>query len=615
MKKRVKHVFLFLLFVLAIYYLVNLLPIDSTDKGDIKVLLLHNPALSKTFGHILDAYQSVLEEEGVPFKIVAPSFILSEKPAAIVKYFPVIIMPDGISRSLPSDMKFWAKEYLEQGGHLAVIFDSGSQDRKYGFLDRGIFADLVGLNYVIYNNLRDSNLAYTNGYLRFKDADSAAYFQIPPGKTNDKFFITGYSYGQLIFPMARVTTDPCLNEKDIYAYGVTENGRSFPTIILKKVISGNLLYANLPLGHLKANSDDLLIRSLLRTFLFTVAKIPHLMNTPGGKGGLVINWHIDWSEDWEGLEYMKQNGFFPKHIKYSIHNTAGNFTDRPGDRLGFDAYGKGHDILQSVVKYGTLGSHGGWAHNWFYQNILDGNFGKNEIEANIVRNNKCMESISGYPVTEYSAPNGVHPQPLATRILERNGVIAYYYTGDSGSAPNRTFFEKKMVSPNVIAFPVLPYREVASFFEMNRDGVTHKQLMDWFQGLLDFVIKNHTVRLIYSHSYDVRPYYPSTLKQFILEVDKQCQAGKLLAQPMSYFANYLKYFLKAKCRFHKGTTHLELRLNHPTNLNGIVVALPVDQYAPNPIKGVDIKKEKEYYYLWITENTDEKVLFIPYAHH
>ncbi|MCP5050762.1 MAG: hypothetical protein GY940_26600, partial [bacterium] len=192
---------------------------------------------------------------------------------------------------------------------------------------------------------------------------------------------------------------------------------------------------------------------------------------------------------------------------------------------------------------------------------------------------------------EYSAPNGVHPQPLATNILERNGVIAYYYTGDSGSAPNRTFYDKKMVSKTVIAFPVLSYRQVASFFEMNRDGVSARQLQDWLEGVLDFVLRHRTVRLIYSHSYDVPPYYPGTIKKFIRLVEQKSKDGKLLARPMSYFAKFTQRFLKTSCRFRKKQGRLEVRLKNPDGLKGIVIAIPVDPFEVTAIKGVDVEKE------------------------
>ncbi|MCP5051740.1 MAG: hypothetical protein GY940_31530 [bacterium] len=613
MTKKTKFAIRLLLFFVVIYYLVTLIPLDPPDKNDIKLLLVHNPKIKDEYKYVLDVYRSVLEEEGTPFKPVSPSFLLTSEPSEVLLHHPALLFPDRISSSMPSDLRFWVKEYLSLGGHVAIIFDSGVKNLESNYLDRGLFSDLLGFNYSQYNQLEDSNDAHTVAYFRFRDKKSAEFFQVPPGKTNDKFFMVGYKYGQLTYPIARTETGKNIDEKDTYAYVETLKGETYPAIVLKKDLPGSLLYVNLPLGHLKAYSDDLWIRSVLRTFIFKIARLPHLLNTPQGKGGLVINWHIDWGEDREGLAFMKRNGFFFDRIRYSIHNTASDFTDRPGDRLGFDAAGKGRNILKSVLQYGTLGSHGGWAHNWFYTNILNGNFKEKEIETYIVKNNKLLESISGYPVTEYSAPNGVHPQPLATKILERNGVIAYYYTGDSGSAPNRTFYEKKMVSKNVIAFPLLSYRTVASFYEMDRDGMSAKSVGDWMHGVLDYVIKNRSIRLIYSHSYDVPPYYPNTIRKFFQTVNQKCKEGKVLAMPMTYFARYLQHFLETRYRFiRKSPTEVEVRVSNPNGLAGTVIAIPADTYEVPQIKGIQIEKEEGYYYLNIRGNANAKVFNIGY---
>ena len=81
--------------------------------------------------------------------------------------------------------------------------------------------------------------------------------------------------------------------------------------------------------------------------------------------------------------------------------------------------------------YGTIGSHGGWGHNWFAKNIEDGIFKEKEIRQYIVKNDECLEKITGYKIIEYSAPVG-RRSPLRTYILDDLGFIAYYSTGDTG---------------------------------------------------------------------------------------------------------------------------------------------------------------------------------------
>ncbi len=610
-----KYTILIAFFPIVTYLLITYLPGLLVKNTGIRVLLIQNKLQAGEFAYIGEAYKSVLEEEGVPFSFEYPSFLLASEPADVVKTYPVIIFADYIAQSLPTDFESWMKEYLKHGGNVAVIYDAGTKDLKNKYRTKAIFADIVGINYITYNQSPDSSKSYTTGYIRFKDQKSGDLFQIPPGKLDDQFYINGYSYGQLVFPFARLDRKPRLDRKTIYAYGETSSGEMYPLIILKKVLSGKMLYVNLPLGHLKVNSDDLMIRSIIRTFLFDVVKIPHLLNVPDGKGGLVINWHIDWKEDWEGLTFMLNNGYFSPYLQYSIHNTAGDFTDRPGDQLGFDACGRGRPYLKAVLKYGTLGSHGGWGHNWFYQNILNNNFSEADIEKYIVKNNQCLQGISGYPVIEYSAPNGVHPQPLLTRILERNGIIAYYYAGDSGSAPNRTFFDKKMISPNVFAFPVLSFRKTASFFEMKSQGVTDAQLQKWFNDLLSFVIEKRTIRLIYSHSYDVPPYYPIVLREFIRSVEAKARQGQVQVKAMSYFSHFLKRFVKTKSSFSLDTGTLDVNISNPEGLKGIVIALPKGKYKMVHWKGIDLSEDKDYHYLRINENVDEKILHIGYINH
>ena len=50
----------------------------------------------------------------------------------------------------------------------------------------------------------------------------------------------------------------------------------------------------------------------------------------------------------------------------------------PKDGKGFDASGKGLPVLKKLMKYGTLGSHGGWAHNWFSRSLKEGLITKEE---------------------------------------------------------------------------------------------------------------------------------------------------------------------------------------------------------------------------------------------
>ncbi len=612
MKNLYKYIIFLIIIAIGLYYIIINPAKTISNTAGIKVLLVYNPILKDKYQNIINAYKSVLEEEGVPFDFVTPSFLLTKKASEIIKQFPVIIFPDYIAQILPSDIQLWMMDYLQLGGNMLAMFDTGTKNTDSNYLNRTIFSDILGLNYIVYNSLENSGTAYTTGFLKFKDKNAMNFFQIPPGKTNDDHFMVGYSYGKLQYPFARVEIEKPLIKKEIYAYGIDDNDKETPVIILKKFNKGSLLYVNLPLGQLKSIGDDLLLRSILRSFLFKTAKIPHLINTPGGKAGLVINWHIDWFKDWNGISYMMENGFFKKNIEYSIHNTAGDSCDKPGDKKGFDAEGKGREFLDSIKEFGVIGSHGGWAHNWFCTNIERGVFKEEQIRKYVKINNESLQRIAGYPIIEYSAPNGVHPQPLMTEILEDLGIIAYYYTGDSGSAPNRTFFKGKMVSDKLIAFPILSYRSIASMEEMKLTGVTGAEFRTWLFDLYKFLRNNRTIRLIYSHSYDVPAFHPEILKEFIDHLDIESGKELIRVKPMSYFAKFLTRFLKTKYFFVKDGNKLKININNPDGLSDITVAVPREIYKTPQFKTgeISIDKDESYLYITIKEKLNEKTLVL-----
>lgn len=569
-----------------------------------KVLLVYNPTNLLNNYHILRAYKSVLEEEGVSYEIVSPEILLSLMPGNIATNNRVIIFPDGIVQFLPEELKFWATSYLKEGGNLVIIYDAGTKNNKGIYLDKTIFTDIVGINYITYD--KTGNDAYTKGYIKFTNK-GIDLFQIPTGKIKEKSLLGGYAYGKLTYPVARNDPHSDIKGDEIYSLAVTEDGEEYPAIIIRDYEKGKVLYVNLPLGYLKAYSDDLPLRAVLRSFLLRVVKIPYLVNVPFGKGGMVINWHVDANSDWKSISFMLDNNYLRKDIKYSFHITAGDFRDRPGDGLGFEACGKGRQFINIIQNFGLIGSHGGWAHNWFSENINKGNFGKKEIHRYIKMNNDCLESLTGYTIREYSAPNGVHPQPLKTDVLANLGFIAYYYTGDTGSTPNRTFINGRKVSDKIIAFPIMPFEKSASFFEMKQFNKTEEEVKDWLIETTNYVVRNRTVRLIYSHPYDI-PHYPLALKSFLDYIEVLQQEGSLVVDTMDYFADFLLRFLKTMYSFKTAGNKMNIELKNNKGLYGITIAIPKGECKRPDPKGFGFQEDNDYYYLTIMEKINRKTI-------
>ncbi|HMK55303.1 MAG TPA: hypothetical protein VK448_01545 [Dissulfurispiraceae bacterium] len=598
-------IIIFLITLLGLYALPKIAQDRSLSAGNaVKVILVYNPEYTRSDSSILAAYESVLQEEGVPFESIGVFQLVTLSAGDVAKRAPAMILPDGILQHVPPQFQNWAGEYMSRGGNAAVIFDAGTRNQKGYFLKRAAFADLVHLNYITFSST--GSAAFDHAHIMFSSAKNREFFQVPLGKTSDGLTLSGYHYGALSYAVARNQPYDNLPAKDIYAYGITSRGEKFPAIVLTDSAAGKALYVNLPLGYLKSDSDDLPLRAMLRTFLFDVVGVPHIMNVEAGRGGIVIDWHIDSSVEYKNLPQMVQSGMLRKDLPASFDISAGDFRDKPGDGLGFDACGKGKSLAEELKEYGQIGSHGGWGHNWFAKDVENGTFKDKEIREYILKNNECLETITGSKIIEYAAPVGVHPQPSMTKVIESLGMIAYYYTGDTGSGPNRTFYDGKMVSDKVVAFPVMPLGRDASLYEMAEDEKkSAAAVKGWLLDILSYSARNRTVRLFYSHPYNIS-YYPEAVKAFIARAAQMQKEGLITARPMGYFARFFLRAIRTTYAFKDEPEGLRVSLENPEGLSGITAALPKAHYLRPQNGDFSITEDGKYYYVTITGNETKK---------
>jgi len=329
------------IFIIAAYIAYSIYLIYSENlplKVDgYKVLIVYNKADQYKASYDIDAYQSVLTEEGVPWQSVEIFKLIKTPVEKTSKNIPAIIFPDRLLQHMPEESVEWIKNYLAQGGSVAVIYDPGVKKGRKGnmYRDRGLLSDVVGLNYITFNPYKEKS--YTSGRIKFNTRSDADFFGIPPGKLTDSFVLSGYVYGEMKYPVARTHNTNVAGRGTVFAEALTTDGERYPAIMLNQYGQGNVLYANMPLGYLKAFSDDLPLRAFLRTFLFQIVKMPHLVNTYQGGGQLVINRHADSNGEWKNIPTVIKNKYLDKELRASIHITAGDFRDKIGDYYGFDA--------------------------------------------------------------------------------------------------------------------------------------------------------------------------------------------------------------------------------------------------------------------------------------
>ncbi|HPR16845.1 MAG TPA: hypothetical protein PLD62_01225 [Candidatus Cloacimonadota bacterium] len=580
----------------------------SQTEKHYEVLLVTETPLDTMGTAIQAAFSSVLEEEGVPFRWVQRGDILRYKPKDIIDLNPVIIFPDYITQRIPEEFSIWIDDYLQVGGNVLLSYDCGIRMANNRYRTKAIFSSLVGANYITYSQYIQSSYRLAN--IQFRDREAAKFLQIPYGKLDEHLNLSGYVYGALQYPVAFVDPENLKND-EIYAYSVYEDGSRRPNIILRHFEKGRILYANLPLGYLKAYaSDELMLRTILRTFLFEVVHIPHLANMPSRKAGLVMNWHVDNSKEWKSINWAEKQGFFRQDFPFSCVISAGKWLNKTDDNLGFDAANH-TDLVKKLAKFGTIGSLGGWAHNWFASQMSNHEQNAAEIEKSIVMNNQTLSDITGYPVQEFAAPQGIHDAWL-TRILAKNNFDSYYFVGDSGSQPNRSFFDGKMVADNLFAFPVMPFNQRASVHELGRDHIPASEYETWLNATLDHLIDHRLATLIYSHFYDFRD-FPQYVPAFLRFMDRAAQLqkeGKLLIAPMSYFTQFWLRFLKTETEFICENELLLVTLKNPESLQNITISLPKAEYRKVAGLGLNVTEDDDYYYIEIVEDVTEKLLTV-----
>ncbi len=569
----------------------------------LSVLLIHSSAKIEDFSAIKNAYSSVLEEEGIPFQWKHFHYLLEKDTSILLKNHPAVIFPDRFASYLPVDLRLWLEDYLSSGGKAMLVYDCGSKNKELRFLENSIFTKLVGLDYVFYDQL--GSAAYADVPVKFSQKKDADFFGFPPGKLNDENKIVSYGYNELKYSVARcqdISKNP--GKSKVFSYAIYPDDKEINSS-LKTISKGQLFFVNLPLGYLKAfGSDDLIARTHLRTFLFKICKIPHLVNAPFAQGGLNLNFHIDDNEEKKAVNKMIQNEIIRPDLEYSFSVCAGDFLNEPGDGLGLDVQHQGASVVKKLMKYGVIGSHGGWAHNWFAEKMKKEELTRSEIKKYIAKNKTVLEEITGYQITEYASPEGIHPQPLQTEILEELGFCCYYYPGDAGSGPNRTFAQGKMVSKNVVAFPVMPNRQLASIQEMAWENVSPAEFYDWLNDLKEYVIKNKLVRMLYSHPNDLnnnQQYIPQ-FSRFLDELQTAQQTGEIQVKPLSYFSEFVTRFLRTEFYFFQTKNGIKIELENPQSLAGISVALPTAKYQIPNNENFYIRLEKDYFYLICDED-------------
>ena len=495
-----------------------------------------------------------------------------------------VILPDQIHRSANDVLIGQLYRYVRTGGNLMVVYDACTWDLN-GYFPPGDsrLSDLVGVRYALY----DLYSAVTMEKTRVTGTATAMReLGVPPGssvpidggvrpvaessESDRQLAFAAYQYGDIDYPVFRTLGDfdgsVLLRTKRGLAAGYRKEER------------GQVLFVNLPLGYLASRTDGLLMHSFLHFFGVRMLGLPYLSPVPDGIGGLVFNWHVDARSSLKPLKTLADAGVFDRG-KFSVHITAGPDVDAFGDHKGLDV---AHDAeaqkwIHYLVAHGqTIGSHGGWIHNYFGYHVNDDN--GSDFQKYLEMNKQTLEAVTGTRITEYSAPVGTQP-PWVTRWLERNGVVAYYFTGDAGLGPTRVYRNSERDGPDIWGFPILHMGKEASLEEMGFDDVPIDTVRDWMLAVTDFTARQHAARLVYAHPFGAERFF-GTLRTWLDNASALQAEGRFRWYTMTELAGFLSQREAVRWNLlHADGGKVTLRASHPQTLAHQTWAFPEDYYG------------------------------------
>lgn len=563
----------FIVIVLAIGAIVVQNNYFSTSAPAHLVLLLPDNADAQS--PKVQVWLDAIEEEGFLVTVMHDSAFLH--PWTNRSKFSGVILPDQVHKVASDSLITTLDDYVTKGGKLMLVYDAGIWSLESRYTSNfSRFSHLAGVNYAHYNKLQKETISWQPVLASEKTFST---LRIPPGKY--------HPYGELAVKKSpridyvKVQDDKLysisgyehmLINYDIYATDYKYNGEVLMQSPKGDVIAGKrshgkgtVLYVNLSLGYLKGRTDGLFLHSFLHYFANHIVQLPYLAAVPDGVGGIVMNWHLDSNVAFRPLKRIRDLGIY-KQGPYSIHITAGPDSLFIGDQAGLNV--PENKRSQKWIKYFKekgyqVGSHGGWIHDRFGEYVKDKP--TEEFERYLVKNKQALEKVLAQPITEYSAPKGNHPE-WVTSWLAKNKINSYYFTGNTGMSPTRSYRNGVLNNPEVWSFPILPYRDMAGFEELRNHKIKSTVVSRWLTQASEFSADTNTLRLIYFHPRGAL-FYKSAIRDWLAMADVLQSQKRFRWYTMTEISKFLTSRNKIKWDFEAEKKLHTFTANHTDSMN------------------------------------------------
>lgn len=502
----------------------------AVDGAEVQAVTLLLPDAQALEHPVTQAWLQVAREEGVPMQPMLSDEFLHRM--ANGQRLPALVVPDKVHAVASDLLVGQLYRHVAEGGQLLLAFDAAVRhpQREVYLPGASRLSNLVGVRYALYEQLgqattevatvQASRVAAERLGLQPGKLDFALDPQKPKGPQGDWGELATYGYPALVYSHYRTAELP-LPAGQAPAQLLMRAADGDAVLTLRRHGLGQVLWANLPLGYLKTRTDGYLLHRLLPFFAGQMLGWPLLSAAPEGRGGLVLNLHVDSNADEIPMAALEREGWFETG-PLSLHITAGPHAIRMHDRSGLDLPNNPRFVAllrRLQVQGHELGSHGGWIHNVFGDGVHEDN--AETYTPWLELNHAAVGAVRGSPVQVYSAPMGNQPQ-WVTDWLREQGFLAFYSTADNGVGPTRAFEGGQPAPATPLwTFPVSSFGRIAAPEELPLVQQDEQGYSDFITALMAWTAAQRQIRLAYFH--------PATAQSFRGALDDLAEQAQALS--------------------------------------------------------------------------------------